>query len=549
MFKHPPIRKSYIVTIAVALLIVLMTIVFRNGLEVKLAIPLPELSDQWSITLDGQEQLLTTYPARVNVDVGQSYTIYKTIQSSEELLSLLIYADHQDITVRLDDDIIYVSSQETNSYSLYAAIHHIVTVSHHTGEDQVLSITYHSPYAKTSGLIAPIYETVGNNGSLYTRILFQHIGSVGFGILFIMIGIVTLAISLVVDRSKPHGRLYLAQFAILLGCWIITKSTLLQFVTNNAYILGGLHLTLFMIIPIPLLIYYKGYITEKFENEVLGLIGYFGLQAIVITLLQVFGVLDFMQPILFVSVMAMIAMATLLVFIVIDVLNNNELAKKFSRYYGIFFLYGFITFINEQTFSHDDLEIYSLAVLAIFSIIIFMDYIFSIENRLKLSYLSEDYARLAYMDRLTGSKNRHAYEEDFERFFENDRVKEHLRLVFFDFDGLKQINDKYGHVEGDFALKEGFRMIMNAFGRFGECYRIGGDEFACIIQSLDDDLYESCRKQLINDVKSMSAYHKFDLSISVVTSIYQLQDQNPNDMIIRADINMYHNKKEFRNKS
>lgn len=546
MTKFPSLKKSYIITITLTLLIVLLAIIFRSTQNVRLMMPKADLSEGWMIDLNGNETLLTDYPTRVNVEPWESYTIYKTLPASEEALNLLISTDHQDVTVKLDDTMIYISTQQTSSVSFYANLHHVVTVGHDTGNDHVLSITFHSPYAKTAGLIYPIYESLGSTGTLYATVFFQHIWAVGFGLLFMIMGIIVLSISHIVDKSRAQGRLYLALFAIVFGAWVIAKSTLLQFITNNAYLLGGLQKTLFMIIPIPLLMYYKGYITKKFEKETLGLIGYFGLQSIVVTTLQLFGILDFVQPAFFVSIMTLICMVILLVFIVIDVLNSNERAKKFSRYYGILFLYGFVTFINGQLFNYQDLSIYSLAVLGLFSIIIFIDYIFFIEKRLKLSYLSEDYAKLAYLDRLTGSKNRHAYEEDFERFFHNGRIRQNLRLVFFDLDGLKQINDKYGHVEGDFALKEGFSMILNAFGRFGDCYRIGGDEFACIIQSLDDDLYDSCRKQLIHDVKSLSAYHKFDLRISVGTSIFDDKDANMNDMIVRADRDMYENKNNHR---
>ncbi len=547
MFKNSALKKSYMVATAVVMIMVLLTTVFRTMLDAKLNIPSVILSEGWMTEVSGSEVELLEYPTRISAEPYQEFTIYKTIDASDDIKALLVFTDHQDIVVRLDADIIYSATQQPFSYSFYANLHHVISVDHDINSDQILSITFHSPYQKSSGLISPIYESSDSTGSLYLHIVFQHILSFGFGMLFIVMGIVVLAISQVVDQQRKRGRFYLAYFAIIFGLWVIARSTLLQFITSNAYILGGLQFTLFLLIPIPIIMYYKSNITKRFEKESLALVAYFGFQAIVITTLQLFGVIDFMRPTLFVSVMELLGMANILVFIVIDVLNHNELAKKFSRYYGILFLYGFITFINEQTFSHDDLAIYSLAVLALLAIVVFIDYILFIETRLKLSYLSEDYAKLAYMDRLTGSKNRHAYEEDFERFFSNELAKKNLRLVFFDFDGLKQINDQYGHVEGDFALKEGFSRILDAFGRYGECYRIGGDEFACIIQSLDDDLYLSCRQRLISDVKSISSYHKFDLRISLGTSIYSEDDENINDMIVRADKDMYQNKNKHKN--
>lgn len=544
MVKNQALKKAYMIALALTVIIILLTAIFRSTPGMILHIPEAEQSDNWSIAVGTQSEAIPAFPARVSVPVNEDYTIYKTISASDEFLYLLISADHQDVIVKLEDDVLFTSPSIFESYTIHAKLHFVLTIVNDTGTDQELSITFRSPYARTSGLIMPIFESTDSTAVLYTHIMFQHIWFLGFGILFVLMGIVALAISHVVDPARSKGRFYLAMFAVVFGLWIISKSTMLQFFTGNAYILGGLTPTLFMLIPIPLLLYYKGYITTKFERECLWMIGYYAIQAFVIIILQLIGVIDFYQLSLFIQIMMLTGMAFLLLFIVIEVLNGNDVAKKFSRYYGILFLYGFITFINEQTFNQTDLSIYSLAVLTLLALVILIDYIFFIERRLKLSYRSEDYAKLAYMDRLTGSKNRHAYEEDFERYFTDENFKRNLRLVFFDFDGLKNINDQYGHTEGDFVLKEGFNAILNAFGRYGECYRIGGDEFSCIIQSLDDGLYHGCREQLIKDIKTFSSYHKYDLNISVGTSIYKKGiDSNPNDMIARADKNMYQDKK------
>ncbi len=541
MVRHPALKKAYMIALAVIALLILLAVIFRDVTYVELDVPKPDVSEQWT-TADSSNQTIESYPTHLNVDAGNAYVIHKTIPASQSSYHFLVATDHQDIVVKFNDVIVY--SSPFSSYSIYASLHHVFSVTNDSGEDGTLSITYQSPYQRTSGLVMPIYEVQGSASMLYGFIVFEHMWQLGFGILFVLIGLIALAISHVVDQSRSRGRFYLAMFAVVFGLYIISRSTLLQFVTNNAYILGGVSLTLFMILPIPILLYYKGYITTKYENVLLMMIGYYGLQAFIVTAMQFIGILDFYQPSLFVQVMMLLGMSAVIIIILLEVLNGNNMAKKFSRYYGILYLYGFISFVNEQTFNQIDLTIYSLAVLALLAIIILIDYIFFIEKRLKLSYRSEDYARLAYMDRLTGSKNRHAYEEDFERFFSDERLKKNLRLVFFDFDGLKIINDQYGHVEGDFVLKEGFTMILNAFGRYGECYRIGGDEFACIIQSLDDDLYVSCKKRLVNEVKVFSSYHKYDLHISVGTSIYKEDlDNEPNQMIIRADQSMYKNKK------
>lgn len=54
-------------------------------------------------------------------------------------------------------------------------------------------------------------------------------------------------------------------------------------------------------------------------------------------------------------------------------------------------------------------------------------------------------------------------------------------VVTFDLNNLKNCNDNYGHRVGDAYIINAARIIENTFERYGKCYRIGGDEFCCII--------------------------------------------------------------------
>ena len=87
-------------------------------------------------------------------------------------------------------------------------------------------------------------------------------------------------------------------------------------------------------------------------------------------------------------------------------------------------------------------------------------------------YCSEMWNQL---DALTGLLNQNSY---------LNRTAEMCRsggmLVVFDVDDFKQINDRYGHLQGDVCLAEIADCIKKAYARCGYCYRIGGDEF-CVL--------------------------------------------------------------------
>ena len=60
-------------------------------------------------------------------------------------------------------------------------------------------------------------------------------------------------------------------------------------------------------------------------------------------------------------------------------------------------------------------------------------------------------------------------------------------LVVFDVDSFKQINDRYGHLQGDVCLAEIADCIKKAYARCGYCYRIGGDEFCVLLRDEADE--------------------------------------------------------------
>jgi diguanylate cyclase (GGDEF)-like protein len=165
--------------------------------------------------------------------------------------------------------------------------------------------------------------------------------------------------------------------------------------------------------------------------------------------------------------------------------------------------------------------------------------------RLKAEVLEE----LVYIDRLTNGKNRHAFEEDLDYIFSVESIKKELRLIYFDFDDLKRVNDKYGHIEGDQILKDGFDIINSIFGKQGVCYRIGGDEFSCVLNNVSDETYDKMIKQFTEDLESYNSQKSYKTGISFGTAVYDKKlDLKPSDLIKRADQKMYHAKEDLESK-
>ena len=156
-------------------------------------------------------------------------------------------------------------------------------------------------------------------------------------------------------------------------------------------------------------------------------------------------------------------------------------------------------------------------------------------------------------DVLTGLYNRRGYD-----MFFNDYYKEcqenHIGLAVFviDMDGMKGINDNYGHLEGDYAIKTMALAIKNFVARNGICARFGGDEFECAIitdSPLNMDA-DTVRDRLNGYIKKHSDTNKpYEISGSVGSVSAVIDDNLDVDALMKeADQKMYADK-EIRRKA
>ena len=151
--------------------------------------------------------------------------------------------------------------------------------------------------------------------------------------------------------------------------------------------------------------------------------------------------------------------------------------------------------------------------------------------------------KMAYIDALARTGNRTAY---VERIKEID-LSEPYAVCVFDINGLKYINDHYGHEDGDDAITEVGAMLKESFGD-SSVYRIGGDEFVVILMNPDDKdvlkRFSSIRGKL--EDLNRRGKHSFKLNISQGIAFYDAKkDTCYKDTFHRADEAMYKEKEDF----
>ena len=146
----------------------------------------------------------------------------------------------------------------------------------------------------------------------------------------------------------------------------------------------------------------------------------------------------------------------------------------------------------------------------------------------------------AYVDGLTGLGNRTAY-EDRVREIEDDIAagRAAFGVAVFDMNGLKQINDQYGHARGDQAIMKVAQSLKQVFG--GErLYRIGGDEFIVV---LGDTL--TAIKSRLGDVDRALAENDAGTVSKGCAAFAPNEDAGYREVFNRADDAMYEDKKAY----
>ncbi len=126
-----------------------------------------------------------------------------------------------------------------------------------------------------------------------------------------------------------------------------------------------------------------------------------------------------------------------------------------------------------------------------------------------------------------------------------ERAKKDMLLCFVDLDGMKSINDTFGHVEGDNAIVEVASILKTTFRESDIIGRMGGDEFAVLVIDATYQTKEILVKRLCSIIKARNEVEKkFQLSLSIGVECYDADCHLSIDEIVaKADSLMYEEKR------
>ena len=156
----------------------------------------------------------------------------------------------------------------------------------------------------------------------------------------------------------------------------------------------------------------------------------------------------------------------------------------------------------------------------------------------------------AFIDSLTGVKNRTAFDSNFSRDVEySHRKSSELSLIVLDIDLFKRINDNYGHIVGDNVLRQVAQCAEQTIRSSDALYRYGGEEFAIVLNGTDEAGALLLAERIRQNVEALVFESLKDVRISVSLGVAVLQeDESADHLFERADDALYQAKQNGRNR-
>ena len=163
---------------------------------------------------------------------------------------------------------------------------------------------------------------------------------------------------------------------------------------------------------------------------------------------------------------------------------------------------------------------------------------------------------MATDDPLTGIPNRTIFEDRlklairrYQRYHQSLDQDCHLSVILLDLDDFKQVNDTYGHPQGDILLIEAAKRLVQAVRDSDTVARLGGDEFVIVAEHITK--FEDLRELIARIMNSLSQpIHLDEATIKITTSIgvscYPCDGDDFPTLFKHADVALYQ-AKEYKN--
>ena len=465
------------------------------------------LNSGWYEIKDGKK-IHIELPCYVMTDTDGKIVLYNDTLSEKDQGNFISAKGVQDhLEIRLGDRILYRYKEDKfqKNKQMKGKIWADVCLPEETGE-KTLSFTFEGEKNSSLYVQAPIMgnfpDVVKNHLQESIFSILMIIGMLGMGIVSVIVFLYTRHRQIIEKRF-----LNVAFFLILCSLWSILDSGIYQMYGKQNAAGTQVSFYAFMLMSIPMLHFVRNTVSEGVrwvpKVWIFLLYGDAILQGLINYLFKVpfICMLHITHIILFTGVVAMI----LLLWKEYQKKQTQEL-KFCLKAFAVLGTGGVIAIILYRIFS-----IYWYDVIFQFGILLYISFLFGgllckVSNDIQFHLEQTVFERMSVEDRMTGLKNRKAFELCMEKIQKDAILLKNALLLFVHIDGLKKINDMNGMQMGDEAVIRTARSIQTAvhfLEPIAESFRVDGNEFAVVVTN-PQKLPDEWEQFIINELKKES---------------------------------------------
>lgn len=548
----PPILTSVLITVCLGLICYIC-------LGIKPTHDISAIDEGWTISIDGktfEDISFTEFYKSTDKKLSRGSTIIVTntlpVMSDIPFPAMQFRSRYTTLDVYVDDELLYSFGNDIyeNNKFLGKMYHFIPLPSDFGGKTLRMEMRVAESDAFSS--LAPVL--VGSHADLRGKFVNDHMLIIFTSMFLVIFGIAFACITVFFINDIPSIRSFFvgALLCINLGAWLSTYYNVLALFIYTETETQIEYFTMYLILPY---LYLLVYFIQQIEKKKL----YLGAGALCsgITLIQYF--FHYILNIHMRATLPIYHVACILSFgLIIYYLKNKMFSTKPSSS-SIIQLFGTMAFIIAEMihillYFLDTMHIpyyhfLSTAVITggclTFALCQLGNYLLFVTEYYAQKREYASLSHLAYADGLTNLPNRARSDKEFQDL---DELKTDYCIISIDLNGLKIVNDKFGHPSGDKYIKDFSKVLISTFGDVGMCARIGGDEFLVIIRDSVGKDIELLLGRMDSALNVMNAlYPEYRRSVATGHAFRHEcgEEATSHEVYLLADQRMYEKKRKM----
>ena len=504
----------------------------------------------WEITVGGEtfsDCDLNSFAFESPTALGEKVTMKCRIpEEIPEVASLRALLYLTSVRATMDGETLYTYGLDLAEQGKFvgSGYHFIQLPSDAAGKEICIELTACTNAAMSNVPPMAILQTA----YIYEEFYDRNIVSICCCIFLFSLGVILTVFGLVSQIQKPNliPLIHIGLLSMLIGYWALCNTKIIQFYSvdlsfNTATEYMSLY---YAMVPLLLLMLTLRKEAAKWKRTILVALLLLVLAfAVTTTVLHFTGILYFPESVTVFHILAVMSALGMLLASVGFRKNSPPQDRVLNLALLEILIAGIADVVrfNVQKYLMPDREIMDVSILPfgvlIFVLLLIISYLIGLYGSVIDATEKETLTRLAYQDTLTNLYNRSMSEK---LFAECDAGEEDFTLINLDLNGLKKVNDTFGHIQGDQMIKDFAEILSHAFSDIGTAIRMGGDEFAVVLMNADPAAVEEALARMEREEEKASWRGDYEISASYgVASRHEMPEATAEQIYKVADERMY----------